>query len=61
MGIKLNEKDNLIKSLEKKMLTMEDKYQSAMREIKEKDSFLKQHLIGRTDEIEIKEYIENIL
>lgn len=61
MGIKMNEKDNVIKSQEKKMLTMEDKYQSAMREIKEKDNFLKQHLIGRTDEIEIKEYIENIL
>lgn len=34
MGIKLNEKDNVIKSLEKKMLTMEDKYKSAIREIK---------------------------
>lgn len=61
MGIKLNEKDNKIKSLENKLMTMEDKYRSATKEIRSKDEFLKQHLVGRTDELEIKKYIEGIL
>lgn len=61
MGIKLNEKDNKIKSLENKLITMEEKYRSATKEIKSKDEFLKQHLVGRTDELEIKNYIQKIL
>ncbi len=32
-----------------------------MAEINEKDMFLRQHLIGRTNEINVKQYIENVL
>lgn len=32
-----------------------------VNEIKSKDEFLKQHLVGRTDSAEVKEYIEGVL
>lgn len=60
-GIALSTKDNMIGTLNKKILTMEDRYKSAVNEIKSKDEFFKQHLIGRTQNLDIKEYIENTL
>lgn len=60
-GIALSTKDNMIGTLNKKILTMEDRYKSAANEIKSKDEFFKQHLIGRTQSLDIKEYIENTL
>lgn len=53
-GIILNTKENMIGSLNKKILTMEDKYKSAINEIKAKDEFFKQHLIGRTENMDIR-------
>lgn len=60
-AIEQSNKDNTISSLNKKMITVEEKYKSAMNEIKSKDQFLRQHLVGRTDSIDVKQYIEGVL
>lgn len=48
-AIDTNNKQNTISTLNKKLITLEQRHKSAINEIKAKDEFLKQHLIGRTD------------
>lgn len=54
MSILENNKDNVIGTLNKKMFTLEQKYKSSVNEIKIKDEFFKQHLVGRADTTEQK-------
>lgn len=51
----------MISTLNKKILTLEDKYKSSLSDIKTKDEFLRAHLVGRTDSVDMREYIEGVL
>lgn len=53
MGIKLQEKDNLIKRQERKINVLEEKYKAAGKEIKEKDEFFRQYLLGRCEDTDM--------
>jgi hypothetical protein len=53
--------DNTVNNLNKKYKTLEEKYKNALNDIKAKDEFFRQHLIGRTNEINVQEYIESVL
>lgn len=57
----MNEKDNIIATVNRKMTTTEERYKAALNEIRAKDEFLKQHLLGRVEEAESKEYVESVL
>ena len=46
--LQIHEKDNEINTFLKKYKTLEDKYKNALIEIKAKDDFFKQYLVGRT-------------
>lgn len=35
-------------------MTLEDKYKSSLSDIKTKDEFLRSHLVGRTDSMDVK-------
>lgn len=57
----LTNRQNDMSNLERKVLSLEQKYRSCQAEAKTKDDFLKQYLIGRSDDIEVKDYIESVL
>ena len=59
--LQLHEKDNEINTSFKRYKTLEEKYKNALVEIKAKDEFFRQHLVGRTNEASIQEYIESTL
>ena len=40
---------------------IEERYAKALREIEEKDRFLQEHLVGRTKDLEMKEYIDHTM
>lgn len=40
---------------------IEERYAKALREIEEKDRFLQEHLVGRTKDLEMKEYIDQTM
>lgn len=61
MGITVSNKDNQIQSLSNKVRMLEEKYKMAAADIRAKDEFLKQHLLGRTDEVDVKEYAMKVL
>jgi hypothetical protein len=50
----MTNRDNTIGTLNKKMHTLEERLKSATNEIKIKDSFVKQHLVGRADSADSK-------
>lgn len=53
-SIELENKDNIISSLNKKIQTLEDKYRLAISDIKTKDEFFKNYLVGRADTVDLK-------
>jgi hypothetical protein len=55
--LQLHDKDNEINSTLKKFKTLEEKYKNALQDIKDKDDFLKKHLLGRLTESTAKEYV----
>jgi hypothetical protein len=59
--LQLHEKDNEINTVFKKYKTLEEKYKNALMDIKTKDGFFKQYLVGRTTEATVQESIESIL
>ena len=55
--LQLHEKENEINSTFKKYKTLEEKYKNALQDIKDKDEFLKKHLLGRLTESTAQEYV----
>lgn len=49
--LQLHEKDNQINDLSKKYKTLDGKFKAALNDIKAKDDFLRQHLLGRLTDI----------
>jgi hypothetical protein len=56
-----NEKSNETKTLMNRLSMLELRHEKALREIKEKDVFLQEHLVGRAKDLQLKEYIESIM
>lgn len=52
--LQLHEKDNQINNLSKKFKTLDEKYKAALNDIKAKDDFFRQHLLGRLTDISAK-------
>jgi hypothetical protein len=48
-------------SLNNKLKMLETRYLTALKEINKKDEFLKEHLVGRTKDVEQKDFIESML
>jgi hypothetical protein len=59
--IEVSNKDNTISTLNKKMLTLEDKLKFAINDVKTKDEFIKQYLVGRSTSPDAKNHVEEIL
>lgn len=59
--IEVTNKDNTISTLNKKMLTLEDKLKFAINDVKTKDEFIKQYLVGRSTSPDAKSHVEEIL
>ncbi len=56
--LQIHEKDNEINSAFKRYKTLEEKYKTSLGEIKAKDEFFRQHLVGRITDSTVQEYIE---
>lgn len=57
----MNNKTNQIDILKKKICTLEDRYQASKSDIKAKDDFFRNHLLGKTNSDAVKSNISQVL
>ena len=61
MGISLGNKDNQIQTLNKKIMTLTDRNTMLVSDIKAKDEFLQQYLVGRSKDVSETEKVAAVL
>ena len=57
-SIELTQKENLIRTLEKKVITLEEKYKSSTTENHEKDQFIRNFIQSRAHDIDVEELLK---
>lgn len=57
----MNNKINQIDILKKKISTLEDRYQASKSDIKAKDDFFRNHILGKTSSDAVKSNISSVL